>query len=148
MLKLGLLKDYSDDDVLQWIVREFAPSPAHEGAESKPVPDDIASVESLNATYEVLIARNDDLDYAGRCWIVLRRKSDGAIMEASGSHCSCYGFEDQWSPQASSFVYLLSDNCPETHDHRDGDDDYDDGINADRIAARAECIRLMAAIAA
>lgn len=68
-------------------------------------------------------------------------------MEAHGSHCSCYGFEGQWSPSDSSYTYLLSDKCPDTRDRRESEDDYDDGINDDRIVAGVEIVRLAAASA-
>jgi hypothetical protein len=35
--------------------------------------------------------------YAGDATIVFKR--DGAWWLASGGHCSCYGLEDQWSPE-------------------------------------------------
>lgn len=72
MLKLGLFKDYTDNEVAQWIVREFAPRAEYGSDQCESTPVDIASVEERNATYEVLIARNDDLFYEGRCWLVLR----------------------------------------------------------------------------
>jgi|SRR5579862_192258 len=42
-------------------------------------------------------------------WFFLREKSTGALFEVSGSHCSCYGFEDQWTPESTTLEYLKSD---------------------------------------
>lgn len=30
------------------------------------------------------------------------------LYEVHGSHCSCYGFENQWSPEATSLAFLRS----------------------------------------
>jgi hypothetical protein len=34
-------------------------------------------------------------------------KRDGKLFEVNGSHCSCYGFEDQWKPEETSKDALL-----------------------------------------
>jgi hypothetical protein len=39
----------------------------------------------------------------------LRDKETGKLYENHGSHCSCYGFEDQWAPEETSIEYLQSD---------------------------------------
>ena len=36
--------------------------------------------------------------------------TDGNLKEVHASHCSCYGFEDQWVPKDTSITYLKSDN--------------------------------------
>jgi hypothetical protein len=36
-------------------------------------------------------------------------EKDGVIYENHGGHCSCYGFEDQWEPEATNADYLKSD---------------------------------------
>lgn len=33
-----------------------------------------------------------------------------SLFEVHGSHCSCYGFEDQWSPEKTSLAYFRSKN--------------------------------------
>lgn len=42
-------------------------------------------------------------------FFLLKNKLDNKFYEVHGSHCSCYGFEDQFKPQASSYEYLVSD---------------------------------------
>lgn len=42
-------------------------------------------------------------------WFLMRRKCTSEFFEAGGSHCSCYGFEGQWKPEATTVKYLLSD---------------------------------------
>jgi len=42
-------------------------------------------------------------------FFLFRRKSDGVYLENHGSHCSCYGFEGQFSPEETTAEYLKSD---------------------------------------
>lgn len=42
-------------------------------------------------------------------WFLLREKATGELYEASGSHCSCDGFENQFSPEPTTLEYLKSD---------------------------------------
>lgn len=41
-------------------------------------------------------------------WFLLRKGKQ--LFEVSGSHCSCMGFEDQFSPEPTTKQYLKSDN--------------------------------------
>lgn len=49
-------------------------------------------------TSEVLYATYNQGYYAGDAF-VLFRADDGKLYEVNGSHCSCYGLEDQWTPE-------------------------------------------------
>jgi hypothetical protein len=40
---------------------------------------------------------------------LLRDKTTGKLYEVHGSHCSCYGFEGQFSPEETTLEYLKSD---------------------------------------
>lgn len=42
-------------------------------------------------------------------WYLFRRETDGQLLEVHGSHCSCYGFEGQFSPEETSLEYIMSD---------------------------------------
>lgn len=69
------------------------------------------------AEYEIEASALDSLTIlaaAGDCggheeghWFLLRR-DDGALLENEASHCSCYGFENQWGPTETSVVALLA----------------------------------------
>lgn len=48
-------------------------------------------------------------------WLLLRRCEDGALYEVHGSHCSCYGFEGQFGPEATTKEYLKSDKFSFSH---------------------------------
>lgn len=43
-------------------------------------------------------------DYEGGGFVLLNR--GGKLFEVSGSHCSCYGLEDQWSEEETSIAAL------------------------------------------
>lgn len=51
----------------------------------------------------VLFAAYDG-DYDGQALVVFRL--DGKLYEVNGSHCSCYGLEDQWDPELTSHEAL------------------------------------------
>src|SRR5687767_5156978 len=40
-------------------------------------------------------------------WFLFRKGRQ--LFENHGSHCSCYGFEGQWSPEPTTLKYLRSD---------------------------------------
>lgn len=42
-------------------------------------------------------------------WFLLREKNTGLFYETHGSHCSCYGFEDQFNLELAPIEYLTSD---------------------------------------
>lgn len=52
------------------------------------------------AKIEVLLASYVYEDYNGEAFVLLRQ--DGKLMEVHGSHCSCYGLEDQWEPEEAT----------------------------------------------
>lgn len=44
--------------------------------------------------YNVIVAAYDTGDYSGDAFVLLEK--DGKYFEVNGSHCSCYGLENQW----------------------------------------------------
>lgn len=59
------------------------------------------------AISEIVAGHSDGSGYEEWIW-VLFIGTDGQLYEVSASHCSCYGYEDQWCPQATSWTYLAS----------------------------------------
>jgi hypothetical protein len=47
--------------------------------------------------------------WEGSSWFLLKDKETGKLFENSAGHCSCYGFEDQFSPAETSIEYLISE---------------------------------------
>jgi hypothetical protein len=50
---------------------------------------------------QIIMAAYDVEGYEGSV-LVLYRGDDGQLYEVNGSHCSCYGLEDQWEPEVTS----------------------------------------------
>lgn len=53
-------------------------------------------------------------DYEGLAFVLFEK--EGRLFEVNASHCSCYGLEDQWRPEETSFDVLMyrlvnSPNC-------------------------------------
>lgn len=42
-------------------------------------------------------------------WFLIQSRETGDLFEVHGSHCSCYGFEGQFKPEATTLEYLKSD---------------------------------------
>lgn len=53
---------------------------------------------------EMLLAYYGLGDYEGGALVLFER--DGKLYEVYGSHCSCYGLEDQWDPYETSIAEL------------------------------------------
>lgn len=45
-------------------------------------------------------------DYSGSSYVLYWK--DGKFYEVYGSHCSCFGLEDQWDPEETTLVELLA----------------------------------------
>ena len=61
-------------------------------------PEQLEGVEILYAVY-------DSADYEGWAQVIFRK--DGKLYEVHGSHCSCYGLEDQWDPEETLVEALI-----------------------------------------
>ncbi|MGM1023504.1 MAG: hypothetical protein ACQEXV_23960 [Bacillota bacterium] len=53
---------------------------------------------------EILFAYYTYADYTGKAFVLFRK--DGKLFEINGSHCSCYGLEDQWDPEETNVEVL------------------------------------------
>lgn len=60
----------------------------------------LEGVEILLASY------GEDYGYDGAAFVLFRK--GGALYEVNGSHCSCYGLEDQWKPEETTIAALRS----------------------------------------
>ncbi len=58
----------------------------------------------LIAGYDVLLAYYSYEDYSGSAFVLLHK--DGQLFEVNGSHCSCFGLEDQWEPEQTTVESL------------------------------------------
>lgn len=58
--------------------------------------------------YKIIIAIVNEYDYEEDSYFLLLEKSTGKFYENSASHCSCYGFENQFEPTEVELDFLLS----------------------------------------
>lgn len=54
----------------------------------------------------VLFAEYDQGEYEGDAAVIYHK--DGKLFEVYGSHCSCNGLEDQWSPEETTVEAILA----------------------------------------
>lgn len=72
---------------------------------------DIAAIENeyrekgALESSEVLFAFYGGGSYEGQSLVIY--KKDGKYFEVNGSHCSCYGLEDQWSPEETTLESIF-----------------------------------------
>lgn len=53
----------------------------------------------------ILLASYDIDGYEGDAFVLY--EENGCLYEVSGSHCSCYGLEEQWLPEETDVTSLL-----------------------------------------
>ena len=53
---------------------------------------------------KILFAVYDYFDYSGKAFILYYLS--GKLYEVNGSHCSCFGLEDQWKPEETTIEVL------------------------------------------
>lgn len=67
-------------------------------------------LDRLN-NFDILVAYESVGDHGcdSASWFLIREKQTGNLFESHGDHCSCYGFEGQWWPEATTIEHMLSD---------------------------------------
>ncbi|MGG1263765.1 hypothetical protein [Brevibacillus laterosporus] len=63
-------------------------------------------MDFLDSNVEILLASYTYADYTGSAFVLFRNKKDGLYYEVNGSHCSCYGLENQWKPEKADLKEL------------------------------------------
>lgn len=53
---------------------------------------------------EILLAYYSYEDYSGEAFVLFRK--DNQLNEVNGTHCSCYGLENQWEPEKTTVEAL------------------------------------------
>ena len=59
---------------------------------------------------EILIASYVTGSWEGDGYVLMRK--EGQLLELEGGHCSCYGMEDVWPPQATTVEALKKRKVP------------------------------------
>lgn len=89
-----------------------------------------SSAGTADVTDEELVLVVDvSAAWEGLLHVVYRR--DGKLYWVTGSHCSCHGYEGQWSPQETT-LEVLGKSSPE---------DWETNWNAEQRAAWAALVR-------
>ena len=83
---------------------DITPQEVAEDWEGSYRPDAGAYIVSELEDAEILIHHYETPSYEGYAFTLFRR--DGLLFEVNGSHCSCYGLEDQWSSEETSVEAL------------------------------------------
>lgn len=58
------------------------------------------------AHVDVLLASYGCDNYTGDAFVLFRNNKDGQLYENHGSHCSCFGLEDQWDEESTNIESL------------------------------------------
>lgn len=61
-------------------------------------------INERNPETEILVASYVREDWSGQAIVIYREGGELFIVE--GSHCSCYGLEDQWNPDRIDLAYI------------------------------------------
>lgn len=77
------LHDFTDKDS---VIREFNDKFSDE-------PLKTGDYEDIN----ILFASYSYENYSGDAWVLFEKNEE--LFEVNGSHCSCYGLEEQWEPE-------------------------------------------------
>lgn len=63
------------------------------------------SITQFMKRKKIIFAIYDSHDYDGSAFVLI--KSGKKLYEVNGSHCSCYGLEDQWEPEEVTLIELI-----------------------------------------
>ena len=66
--------------------------------------DDFVPADDFPTDDEILLAWYEYENCSGDAFVIFER--DGKVFEVNGGHCSCYGLEDQWAPEETSWAAL------------------------------------------
>ncbi len=80
--------------------------------------------------YSVLIAYESVGDWGcdSSSFFLLKNKETGKLFEVHGGHCSCYGFEGQFTPEETTMDYLTSEHFYFSHGGYDDAGKYHDDV--------------------
>jgi hypothetical protein len=90
---------------------------------------DAALAQERWQSMNVLLASYGTPSYEGYAFVLFSR--DGKLYEVNGSHCSCYGLENQWSPEETTVEALRH----RLENGSLGADDYSENMFADELRA-------------
>lgn len=121
-LYLEDLKGLSEEEIKSHLIENYAGDKS--GFDyGEPTEDEKKKLAEILAGLDVVVAYESVGSWGcdSSSFFLFRRKSDGIYLENHGSHCSCYGFEGQFSPEETTKEYLKSEkfnfSCGGYDDH-------------------------------
>lgn len=81
------------------------------------------------AHVDVILASYGTDNYTGDAFVLFRSTKDGQLYENHGSHCSCYGLENQWGEELTTIESLRK----RVNKGSLGSDDYSDNVFKDEL---------------
>lgn len=110
-LYLEDLKEMTQKEVKNHLVENYA-GDAKGFDYGDPNKKDKIKLKKILKNFKVIIAYESVGSWGcdSSSFFLLERKSDKALFEIHGDHCSCFGFEGQFEPEETSKQYLKSDN--------------------------------------
>ncbi len=85
--------------------------------------------QPISHEIDVLLASYGTDNYCGDAFVLFRK--DDKLFEVNAGHCSCYGVEDQWSPEETTVASLRK----RLNEGTLGSDDYTDNVFKDELKA-------------
>lgn len=131
-LYLADLADMTEDEIKTHIAADYAGDVS--GLDyGSPTDAEQAALREELANFDILVAYESVGDWGcdSASYFLIRDRSSQKLLEVSGGHCSCYGFEGQWEPQEVEVEYLKSDKFYL------GCGGYDDACDAHTSAVKA-----------
>lgn len=113
-----------------WAVKDYV---GRIGLES--MKDDFRITDEQLKGAKILLASYGTGGYEGSAFVLFRR--GGKLFEVNGSHCSCYGLEDQWDPQETTKAELMH----RLDNGRLGQESYCDNNYAEQLRAVLKKVR-------
>jgi len=92
LIALADLEEYSEEDLFKHLINYYT------------APHNIRDLYSILVAYESV----GDLRCDSNSYFLFKDKKTNELYELCGSHCSCYGFEDQFDLSKTNLDYLKS----------------------------------------
>lgn len=104
MYAFGDLSGKSEDEIKAYLAQAYSGEYAW-FSERSTAPATPEALAAELTSCEIIIAYELQEYYEAASWFLFRR--GGKLFEVNASHCSCYGFEGQWLPEAVTKEELL-----------------------------------------
>jgi hypothetical protein len=75
-------------------------------SDTQEILNDFRADKGYNEIVEILLASYTYENYSGSAYVLYRNLRNNELYEVCGSHCSCYGLEEQWEPELVTLEYL------------------------------------------